>query len=67
MKEKLVNVKEMVGFSKEFLLWLEDMTASGDLQEAMDVMGMLGDVLSSGSSTCLAFVQSTISSPPAPL
>lgn len=60
MREKLVNVKEMVGFSKEMLPWLEDMTSAIDLQEAFDVMGALGDVLSAGFSRCEDFVQAAI-------
>uniref|UniRef100_A0A1D1Y594 Auxin transport protein BIG n=1 Tax=Anthurium amnicola TaxID=1678845 RepID=A0A1D1Y594_9ARAE len=60
MKEKLVNMKEMVGFSKEMLSWLEDMTSAGDLQEAFDVMGVLRDVLSGGYSQCENFVQAAI-------
>ncbi|KAG0465973.1 hypothetical protein HPP92_020137 [Vanilla planifolia] len=46
MKEKLLDVKEMVSFAKELLSWLEDMTSAADLQEAFDVMGALGDALS---------------------
>lgn len=60
MKERLVNVKEMVGFSKELLSWLEDMTSAVDLQEAFDVMGALGDALSGGFSSCEDFVQAAI-------
>ncbi|XP_010261103.1 PREDICTED: auxin transport protein BIG isoform X2 [Nelumbo nucifera] len=60
MKEKLVNVREMVEFSKELLSWLEDMTSAADFQEALDVMGMLSDVLSSGFSRCEDFVNAAI-------
>ncbi|XP_058115199.1 auxin transport protein BIG [Magnolia sinica] len=60
MKDRLVNVKEMVGFSKELLSWLEDMTSALDLQEAFDVMGALGDALSGGFSRCEEFVQAAI-------
>lgn len=60
MKEKLVNMKEMVGFSKEMLSWLEDMTSASDLQEAFDVIGALGDVLSGGFTRCEEFVQAAI-------
>lgn len=52
MKERLVNVKEMVAFSSELLSWLDDMMSSTDLQEAFDVIGVLGDVLSGGVSKC---------------
>lgn len=62
MKEKLSNVKEMIGCSKELLSWLEDMTSALDLQEAFDVMGVLADVLSGGFSSCEEFVRLTISS-----
>ncbi|KAG9448547.1 hypothetical protein H6P81_008512 [Aristolochia fimbriata] len=60
MKERLVNVKEMVGFSKEIISWLKDMTSASDLQEAFDVMGALADVLSGGFTRCEEFVQSAI-------
>lgn len=60
MREKVVNVKEMVGFSKEMLSWLEEMTSAIDLQEAFDVMGSLGDVVSAGFSRCEDFVQAAI-------
>ncbi|XP_020102857.1 auxin transport protein BIG isoform X2 [Ananas comosus] len=60
MKERMVNMKEMVGFSKEMLDWLEDMTTAADLQEAFDVMGVLRDVLSGGFSRCEDFVREAI-------
>ncbi|XP_022771848.1 auxin transport protein BIG-like isoform X2 [Durio zibethinus] len=60
MKERLLNVKEMLGFSKELLLWLDDMTSASDLQEAFDIIGALGDVLSGGFSRCEDFVQAAI-------
>lgn len=60
MKEKLLNMKEMVGFSKELLSWLEDMTSAADLQEAFDVMGALEDALSSGFPSCEEFVQAAV-------
>ncbi|KAJ4973760.1 hypothetical protein NE237_006934 [Protea cynaroides] len=60
MKERLVNVKEMVGFSKELLSWLEDITTAADLQEAFDVIDMLPDVLSGGVSRCEDFVHASI-------
>ncbi|KAL6600586.1 hypothetical protein ACP70R_045386 [Stipagrostis hirtigluma subsp. patula] len=60
MKEKLGNMKEMVGLSKDLLSWLEDMTSSDDLQEAFDVMGALTDVFSSGYTKCEDFVQAAI-------
>lgn len=62
MKERLVNVKEMVGLSKELLSCLGDMTSAVDLQEAFDVMGVLGDVLSAGFSSSEDFVNASISS-----
>ncbi|CAA6661511.1 unnamed protein product [Spirodela intermedia] len=61
MKERLGNVKEMAGFSKELLPWLEDMTSAESLQEAFDVMGLLGDVLSAGDYPhCEAFVAAAV-------
>lgn len=63
MKEKLLDVKELVGFSKEMLSWLEDMTSAIDdknLQEAFDVMGVLADVMSSPSGKCEDFVYAAI-------
>ncbi|EPS73190.1 hypothetical protein M569_01564, partial [Genlisea aurea] len=60
MNEKLVNVKEMVGFSKDLLSWLEEMTASADLLESFDIMGTLSDVLGSGYSKCDEFVHASI-------
>lgn len=60
MKERLVNMKEMVGFSKEMLSWLEDMTSATDLQDAFDVMGVLGDALSGGFSRCEDFVHAAV-------
>lgn len=60
MKEKLSNMKEMVGLSKDLLSWLEDMTSSEDLQEAFDVMGVLTDVFSSGCTNCEDFVRAAI-------
>ena len=60
MNEKLGNMKEMVGLSKDLLSWLEDMTSSDDLQEAFDVMGALTDVFSSGHACCEDFVQAAI-------
>jgi len=60
MKERLVNVKEMVAFSNELLSWLKDMTSSMGLQEAFDVIGVLADVLSGGFSKCEDFVYAAI-------
>ncbi|GJN40005.1 hypothetical protein PR202_gb29166 [Eleusine coracana subsp. coracana] len=60
MKEKLGNMKEMVGFSQDLLSWLEDMTSSDDLQETFDVMGALTDVFSSGHTKCVDFVWAAI-------
>lgn len=60
MREKLVNVKEMVGFSKELLSWLDDMTSATDLQEAFDIIGMLADVLTGGYAHCEDFVNAAI-------
>lgn len=60
MKDKLLNVKDMVGFSKEMLSWLEDMTSATDLQEAFDVIGVLADVMSGPSGNCEDFVYAAI-------
>nr|AGH32778.1 auxin transport protein BIG [Krascheninnikovia arborescens] len=60
MKEKLLNMKDMVSFSKELLSWLDDMTSARDLQEAFDVIGALADVLSGGFKSCEDFVQAAI-------
>ncbi|XP_022939199.1 auxin transport protein BIG-like isoform X1 [Cucurbita moschata] len=60
MKERLNNVKGMVGFSKELLTWLEEMNSATDLQEAFDVIGVLADVLSDGISRCEDFVHAAI-------
>ncbi|XP_017240355.1 auxin transport protein BIG isoform X1 [Daucus carota subsp. sativus] len=62
MKERLLNVKEMLGFSKDLLSWLDDMTSITDLQEAFDVIGVLPDVLSGGFSRCEDFVYAAIDS-----
>lgn len=61
MKERLNNVREMVGFSKELQTWLDEMNSASDLQEAFDVIGVLADVLSGGISRCEDFVHSAIS------
>uniref|UniRef100_A0A5B7A7H0 Putative auxin transport protein BIG n=1 Tax=Davidia involucrata TaxID=16924 RepID=A0A5B7A7H0_DAVIN len=60
MKERLLNVRDMVGLSRELLSWLEDMTSAGDLQEAFDVIGVLADVLSGGFASCEDFACSAI-------
>ncbi|EOY03818.1 Auxin transport protein (BIG) isoform 1 [Theobroma cacao] len=60
MKERLLNVKEMLGFSKELVSWLDEMTSASDLQEGFDIIGALGDVLSGGYSKCEDFVQAAI-------
>lgn len=60
MRERLWNVKDMVGFSKELLSWLDDMTSASDLQESFDIIGALSDVLGSGHTKCEDFVYSCI-------
>lgn len=62
MKERLVNVKGMLAFSKEVMTLLDDLTSAADLQEAFDVIGMLPDVLSAGVSSCEDFVNAAITS-----
>ncbi|CAN6479149.1 unnamed protein product [Victoria cruziana] len=59
MNERL-NVKDMMTFSKEMLGWLEEMQSASDLQEAFDIVGVLGDVLSGGCSSCEGFVRAAI-------
>ncbi|GLJ18302.1 hypothetical protein SUGI_0323850 [Cryptomeria japonica] len=61
MRERLQDVKGMLGFSKELLNWLEDMQSASDMQEAFDIMGALSDALSGGFSRCEDFVQDAIS------
>lgn len=61
MKERLLNVREMVGFSKELLSWLDEMNSATDLQEAFDIIGVLADVLSGGLTRCEDFVHAAIS------
>ncbi|KAI4346740.1 hypothetical protein L6164_007612 [Bauhinia variegata] len=60
MKERLLNVKELLGFSKEMLSWLDEMNSACDLQEAFDIVGVLGDVLSGGFTQCEDFVNAAI-------
>lgn len=62
MRERMLNVKEMVGFSRELLSWLDDMTSAADLQEAFDVGGVLADALSGGFERCEDFVHAAINS-----
>lgn len=60
MKERLLNVREMVGFSKELQSWLDEMNSATDLQEAFDIIGVLADVLSGGFTQCEDFVHAAI-------
>ncbi|CAN0876126.1 Auxin transport protein BIG [Linum grandiflorum] len=60
MKERLLKVRDMVGFSKELVSWLEDMNSATDLQEAFDIIGVLADVLSGGTVNCEDFVNAAI-------
>ncbi|KAL9226491.1 hypothetical protein vseg_002298 [Gypsophila vaccaria] len=60
MKDKVLNVRELVGYSKELLSWLDDMSSAVDLQEAFDVIGALADVFSGGFKSCEEFVQAAI-------
>lgn len=60
MKERLLNVREMVGFSKELLSWLDEMSSATDLQEAFDIIGVLADVLANGISRCEDFVHAAV-------
>lgn len=56
MREKLLNVREMVGFSREFLSLLDELASASSFQESFDIIGVLADVLSGGFSTCEDFV-----------
>lgn len=60
MKERLLNVKELLGFPKEMLSWLDEMNSADDLQEAFDIVGVLADVLSGGFTRCEDFVMAAI-------
>lgn len=56
MKEKLRDVTSMLGLAKDLLEWLEEMQNVEDLQEALDVMGTLGDAFAGGCTSCDDFV-----------
>lgn len=60
MKERLLNVKELLGFPKEMLSWLDEINSATDLQEAFDIVGVLAEVLSGGFTRCEDFVQAAI-------
>ncbi|XP_050227128.1 auxin transport protein BIG [Mercurialis annua] len=60
MKERLLNVRDMAGFSKELISWLDEMNSATDLQEAFDIIGVLADVLSGGITRCEDFVHAAI-------
>lgn len=60
MKERLLNVKELLGFPKEMLSWLDDINSATDLQEAFDIVGVLPEVLSGGFTRSEDFVQAAI-------
>ncbi|KAL2618195.1 hypothetical protein AAZV13_08G231500 [Glycine max] len=60
MKERLLNVKELLGFPKEMLSWLDEINSATDLQEAFDIVGVLAEVLSGGFTQCEDFVQGAI-------
>ncbi|CAI0553248.1 unnamed protein product [Linum tenue] len=60
MRERLLKVREMLGFSKELVSWLEEMNSATDLQEAFDIIGVLPDVLSGGIVRCEDFVHAAI-------
>ncbi|MCO5564796.1 hypothetical protein L7F22_018464 [Adiantum nelumboides] len=61
MKERLRDIKAMLGFSNKLLDWLDEMQSAEDLQEAFDVMGALGDALA-GHSSCEEFIKDAINS-----
>jgi E3 ubiquitin-protein ligase UBR4 len=60
MKERVRDVSTMLVFAKEILEWVEEMQGASDVQEALDIMGVLGDVLSSSCTSCEDFVQNAI-------
>ena len=60
MKERLLNVKELLEFPKEMLSWLDEINSATDLQEAFDIVGVLAEVLSGGFTRCEDFVQAAI-------
>ncbi|XP_009785858.1 auxin transport protein BIG isoform X1 [Nicotiana sylvestris] len=60
MKDRFLNVKEMADFSSKLLSWLDGMTSATNFQEAFDILGVLGDVLS-GFSRCEDYVHAAIS------
>jgi E3 ubiquitin-protein ligase UBR4 len=60
MKERVRDVSTMLVFAKEILEWVEEMQGASDVQEALDIMGVLGDVLSSSCTSCEDFVRNAI-------
>jgi len=60
MTERLLNIKELLGFPNEMLSWLDDINSATDLQEAFDIVGVLAEVLSGGFTRCEDFVQAAI-------
>lgn len=60
MKDRLLNVKELLGFPKEMLSWLDEINSASDLQEAFDIVGVLPEGLSGGFTRCEDFVLATI-------
>ncbi|KAE9590312.1 hypothetical protein Lal_00028044 [Lupinus albus] len=60
MKDRLLNVKQLLGFSKEMVSWLDEMSCASDLQEAIDIAGVLPEVFSGGFTQCEDFVHAAI-------
>ncbi|CAL0317336.1 unnamed protein product [Lupinus luteus] len=60
MKERLLNAKQLLGFSKEMLSWLDEMNSASNLQEAFGIAGLLPEVFSGGFSQCQEFVHAAI-------
>jgi E3 ubiquitin-protein ligase UBR4 len=60
MKERVRDVSTMLVFAKEILEWVEEMQGASDVQEALDIMGVLGDVLSGSCTSCEDFVRNAI-------
>lgn len=62
LKDRLRDVGPILGFAKDMLEWLEEMQGARDIQEALDVMGALGDALTGIHKSCEDFVRDAIAS-----
>eukprot|EP00958_Prasinococcus_capsulatus_P011561 scaffold1146_cov399-Prasinococcus_capsulatus_cf.AAC.50 len=59
MRMTLGDINTLLEKQTDFLEWLNDMQASGDAQEALDIMGALSDALD-GHSSCDEFLLEAI-------